>query len=294
MSPDLLEQHILRLNDDEIIKYLMENNFILKELNCSICNNLMNLTKYKRNIDKYAWRCMTKDCKNFSKYFSIRLKSFFEGFNISIVYILRVIIKYSCRVQRFSINNSLDLSEKTIRNIINNLISKIPFMTFENNKLGGPNIVVQIDETMLNYKCKSHRGRSPNNKTDAICIIEFSDKIERVFACVIPNKKSETMIPIITQNVANGSKIWTDEHRSYQILRDYNYIHQTVCHKYQFITDEGINTQAVESFNNIIKCEIKKRKGILTLKREDFLREIVFLYNHKNNLLFETLNLIKI
>jgi hypothetical protein len=30
-------------------------------------------------------------------------------------------------------------------------------------------------------------------------------------------------------------------------------LHDTVCHKYMFITEEGINTQAVESFNNIIK-----------------------------------------
>ncbi|KCZ79579.1 hypothetical protein H312_03024, partial [Anncaliia algerae PRA339] len=38
-----------------------------------------------------------------------------------------------------------------------------------------------------NYKCKSHRGRSANNKTDAIYIIEFKEK---VISKLIPNKKS--------------------------------------------------------------------------------------------------------
>ncbi|KCZ74977.1 hypothetical protein H311_04052, partial [Anncaliia algerae PRA109] len=28
---------------------------------------------------------------------------------------------------------------------------------FSNNKLGGPGKIIQVDETMLNYKCKSHR-----------------------------------------------------------------------------------------------------------------------------------------
>lgn len=37
-------------------------------------------------------------------------------------------------------------------------------------KLGGPGRIIQIDETMMNYKCKSHRGRSNDNKTDAIVL----------------------------------------------------------------------------------------------------------------------------
>ncbi|KCZ77920.1 hypothetical protein H311_01063, partial [Anncaliia algerae PRA109] len=36
----------------------------------------------------------------------------------------------------------------------------------------GPGSIVQIDETMMNFKCKSHRGRSTLNKTDALVIIE--------------------------------------------------------------------------------------------------------------------------
>ncbi|KCZ78688.1 hypothetical protein H311_00279 [Anncaliia algerae PRA109] len=148
---------------------------------------------------------------------------------------------------------------------------------------------------MMNYKCKSHRGRSANNKTDAICIIEFSEKIRRVFAKVIPNKKESTLIPIICSQVSANSIIWTDEHRSYSNLNRYNYIHETVCHKYEFIShDNGVNTQAVESFNNIIKNEIKLRKGVSTIKRDLLLNEICFKFNNKDNLLEVFLNLIKI
>ncbi|KAM0687620.1 hypothetical protein COBT_001137 [Conglomerata obtusa] len=61
---------------------------------------------------------------------------------------------------------------------------------FQYNKLGGLGKVVQIDETMLNYKAKSHRGRSPNNKTNSLCIEEVDLKITRVYATVIHDKKS--------------------------------------------------------------------------------------------------------
>jgi hypothetical protein len=78
--------------------------------------------------------------------------------------------------------------------------------------LRGPGILVGVDETALNHKIKAHRGRAPRNKTDALCIVEVDEVITRVFACVIPDKKASMMVPIIVENVATGSKIWTDEH----------------------------------------------------------------------------------
>jgi hypothetical protein len=35
--------------------------------------------------------------------------------------------------------------------------------------------MVQIDEIMLNYKCKSRRGRSPANKSDALVLCEVRE-----------------------------------------------------------------------------------------------------------------------
>lgn len=46
--------------------------------------------------------------------------------------------------------------------------------------------------------------------------------------------------------------------------------------------DTGVNTQAVKSFNNEVKLEIKRRKGILTSKRPEFLEEFVCKFNHKD------------
>ncbi|KCZ75780.1 hypothetical protein H311_03232, partial [Anncaliia algerae PRA109] len=56
------------------------------------------------------------------------------------------------------------------------------------------------------------------------------------------------------------------------------YFHQSVCHKYNFINKvNGCNTQAVEAFNNELKLEIKRRKGVLTSSRGDFLKEFTWL-----------------
>lgn len=101
-------------------------------------------------------------------------------------------------------------------------------------KLDGPGTVVQIDVTKLNFKCKSHRGQSATNKTDAICIVEVADSITKVWAEVIVDKKVTTIYPIKCQKVINGACIHTDEHRIYASLNNIEYIHDTVCHKYNF------------------------------------------------------------
>jgi transposase-like protein len=147
---------------------------------------------------------------------------------------------------------------------------------------------------MLNYKAKSHRGRSPSNHTDALCIVEAKRSITRVFAKTIPDKKASTLIPIICSQVADNSVIWTDEHRSYGRLNEFSYTHESVCHKYEFVNYEtGVNTQAVESFNNCLKLEIKKLKGVEVEKRDLFLKEVCFLFNNKGNVFDAVCGLIK-
>jgi transposase-like protein len=120
--------------------------------------------------------------------------------------------------------------------------------------------------------------RSARNRTDSLCMVEVRDgRITRAFATVIPNKTSSTLLPIILANVAASSTVHTDEHPSYRGLGSLGFTHKTVCHKYEFVNAEtGVNTQAISSFNNKVKLEIKRRKGILTSKREEFLREFVF------------------
>jgi transposase-like protein len=155
----------------------------------------------------------------------------------------------------------LGISRPTLVKLKRKIFEKIGNVSFESDKLGGPGKIINIDETMLNYKCKSHKGRSPENKTDALLIVECDPHVKRVMAVTIPDKRAATILPIIISNVVSGSTIYTDEHRSYSALSTFGFEHGTVCHKYNFVDRvTGVHTQHVESFNNCIKQEIKKRK----------------------------------
>ena len=259
MNADLMEYNFIRNSEYETILNCMGNNYIQKEFYCKECLESCKLIKYKKSIDSYAWRCYNTKCCKYKFYYSIRDGSFFKNFRISLLYIFRIVIRYGTRQSMNSIKNSLNLNPSTIEKVIKELISRIPECNFSNNKLGGPGKIVQVDETMLNFKTKSQKERSSENKCDSISIVEFDTHITRAFACIIPDKKATTLIPIICEQVASNRIIRTDEHRSYSNLSGYFTSHGTVCHKYQFVNGE-INTQAVESFHNELKLEIKRRK----------------------------------
>jgi hypothetical protein len=81
----------------------------------------------------------------------------------------------------------------------------------------------------------------------------------------------------------------------YGKLNDIGYIHYIVCHKYEFVNRQsGVNTQAVESFNNELNLEIKRRKGILTTKRPEFLIEFVWKFNNNEKRFLKMWELLKI
>ncbi|KCZ80901.1 hypothetical protein H312_01674, partial [Anncaliia algerae PRA339] len=62
-----------------------------------------------------------------------------------------------------------------------------------------------------------------------------SNSITRTYATIIPNKEAITIIPIVCGKVVNGTLIYTDEYRSYGSLTQKDHIHQTICHKYNFV-----------------------------------------------------------
>lgn len=67
----------------------------------------------------------------------------------------------------------------------------------ENIKLGGLSFIVQIYETILHYKCKSHRGRSSTNITGDLCMGEVRTYITGAFTTEIENKKKQNIMPVI-------------------------------------------------------------------------------------------------
>ncbi|KCZ75678.1 hypothetical protein H311_03338 [Anncaliia algerae PRA109] len=73
-----------------------------------------------------------------------------------------------------------------------------------------------------------------------------------------------------------GSIIYTDEHKSYSSLTLEGFVHHTLCHKHNFVDKlTQVYTQAIECFNNELKYEIKRRKGVKNNLRKYFSIEFI-------------------
>ena len=54
------------------------------------------------------------------------------------------------------------------------------------------------------------------------------------------------------------------------------FLYIRACHKYEFVNKKsGTHTQAIESFKNCLKLEIKKIKGYISDSNEFFLQEFI-------------------
>ena len=118
-------------------------------------------------------------------------------------------------------------------------------LSTSNCKIGGKNVVVEIDETKLG-KRKYNRGHQVE-EVCCICGIERSAG-KRCFVIPVENRNSETIYQILKNNVEEGSIIYTDCWKAYnKPCEDLNFTHHTVNHS-KFFKDPntGLHTNTVE------------------------------------------------
>ena len=70
-------------------------------------------------------------------------------------------------------------------------------------------------------------GHSPRNRYNVLYNIKFNGMTTQVFACIIKNISTDTLIPIIRTLVGSGSKIWTNEHLSYNYFPNIKYLYDS-------------------------------------------------------------------
>lgn len=252
---DKNEQFFIKSTSVELINYLFEKQLICRNMNCPSCSSQMKMEKKLGFVEDFCWRCYNNSCIKRYKRHSILKNSFFENFKHELRTYLRCICRFAGKQPSYSILKTLSLSRPSLRKLKNKILDLMVIENKKLRKLGGLGKIVHVDETMLNFKCKSHRGRSPLNYTNALCIVECDEItgcILKVWAKTIPNKEARTILPIIFDHVVEFSKVQTDEHKSYSRLMQYGFQHSTVCHKMNFVDER-------------LEC-IRRQLNVLTMK----------------------------
>ena len=159
--------------------------------------SLQTRTKQNGSQDGYTWRCTKTTCRTMK---SIHSGSFFEKSKIPLE-------KWLLSIHHWASNSKVQLAadaigishtsvmqcNKFLREICSRKLCQVPIV------LGGPGVVVQIDESLFSHKVKAHQGRPPTQEVWVFGIVDTSYIGQHLAICrlLIGETVHATLLPII-------------------------------------------------------------------------------------------------
>ena len=134
---------------------------------------------------------------------------------------------------------------------------------------------VEADESYFGGVRKGKRGRGAAGKVAVFGLLKRGGK---VYTAIIPNAKTETLLPIIKQQVKPDSIVYTDTFRAYNALDVSDFHHMRINHSMLF-ADKQNHINGIENFWNQAKRHLRKFNGILPDNFYWFLKECEWRFN---------------
>ena len=149
--------------------------------------------------------------------------------------------------------------------------------------IGGPGVEVEIDESLF-FKRKANRGQLRDGHGWIFGGIERNTG--RCFLVEVARRDRATLLPLIVQYIAPGTRILSDEWASYaQIaaIPGQNYSHDAVNHSQNFVdpNDPTVHTQTVEGMWSHVKKYFRQKHGTNDVQFTSHLHAWVFRNRHR-------------
>jgi transposase len=138
---------------------------------------------------------------------------------------------------------------------------------------------VEADESYFGGVRKGKRGRGAAGKVAVFGLLKRGGK---VYTALIPNARSETLLPIIREKIRPDSIVYTDTFKAYNALDVSAFHHHRINHSKLF-ADRHNHINGIENFWNQAKRHLRRFNGI---KRENFywfLKECEWRFNGEDH-----------
>ncbi|KAK9744526.1 ISXO2-like transposase domain [Popillia japonica] len=209
-------------NINELPQHLQRWGLIpTEDYKCPTCGNSLKLERAPESIDGWLWRCYHKI--SFRKQarrvcgtrVALRTGTFFARSKLSLQQILGFVNLWVRCVPQTFICDELKLSQRTAvdwasfcREVC------LEFFMYKPTKLGGPGIVVEIDESKFGRR-KYHKGHRIEGQW---VFGGFERGTGRVFMVPVEQRDAGTLLPIIKQWIKPGTTIISDCWKAYDVL----------------------------------------------------------------------------
>lgn len=150
-------------------------------------------------------------------------------------------------------------------------------MTQGADLFGGTN---EMDETYVGGVAKGKRGRGASKKTPVFGI--SNRESGQVYAKVVENVRASTLMPLVREKVAIGSRVMTDELSSYKKSASMGYNHETIQHAAKEYVRGDVTTNSIEGFWSNLKRGLDGTHHSVSPRHlQKYLDEFVFRWNHR-------------
>ena len=138
---------------------------------------------------------------------------------------------------------------------------------------------IEVDESYFGGSRKGKRGKGASGKVPVFSLLKRNGK---VYTVIIPNAKSNTLLPIIREKVKPDSIVYTDIFRSYNALDVSDFKHYRINHSKLFAKKHN-HINGIENFWNQAKRHLRKFNGIPREHFHLFLKECEWRFNHSDS-----------
>jgi len=135
---------------------------------------------------------------------------------------------------------------------------------------------IEVDESYFGGHRKGKRGRGAAGKMPVFGLLKRGGK---VYTKIIPDAKSDTLIPIIQSKVIPDSIVYTDCWRGYNVLDVSEFKHFRINHSKLF-ADKHNHINGIENFWNQAKRHLRKFNGVPRDHFPLFLKECEWRFNN--------------
>jgi transposase len=136
---------------------------------------------------------------------------------------------------------------------------------------------IEVDESYFGGVRKGKRGRGAAGKVPVFGLLKRGGKVHAV---VIPNARSDTLIPIIRNKIKPDSIVYTDSFRAYDVLDISEFHHVRINHSQTF-AEERNHINGIENFWNQAKRHLRRYNGIPRQHFHLYLKECEWRFNHR-------------
>lgn len=217
----------------------------------------------------FIWRCPSADRRTRS----FLADSYFQNSNLSMSEILGLIYGWTYDCTNQQISEFFDISENTVTDWANLFREMCSWKLLQQPiVLGGPNQVVQIDESVVARR-KYNVGRLLQTQW-VFGAYDVNAKLG--YIQLVPDRSAATLLPIIANVIAPGSIVHSDSWAAYNRVAQLGYQHGMVNHTLNFVSPAGVHTQNVERYWRTVKQKLKRFYGVQRQMLPGYLDEVMW------------------